>query len=70
MKSLFNYCYYRISKFYENWGEKNGHIGGSIVLFGCIGFNCLSLLSFLFSLFNKKNYSYANRCNFGTFYNY
>ena len=54
MKKLFYYCYYKFSKFYEDWGEKDGHIAGSIVLFIAIGGYILSIMAFIFSLFNKK----------------
>ena len=54
MKTLFYYCYYKFSKFYENWGEKDGHIAGSIVLFGSFAFILLSFLAFIFSLLKIK----------------
>ena len=54
MKTLFYYCYYRISKFYEDWGEKNGHVSGSLVLFLTFAGYFLSLLIFILSLFDKR----------------
>ena len=54
MKTLFNYLYYRISKFYESCGEKDGHIAGSVVVFASIGAIILSFLIFAFYLFEKK----------------
>jgi len=54
MKNLFNYCYYRISRFYENWGEKDVCYTGSIIIFGSFGFYLLSLLAFIFSVFKIK----------------
>ena len=54
MKTLFDYLYYRTSKFYEDWGEKSGHVGGSVVVFSSFAFVCLSFCVFVFYLFDKK----------------
>ncbi|MEA4918877.1 hypothetical protein [Proteiniphilum sp.] len=54
MKTLFDYLYYRTSKFYEDWGEKNGYIAGSVVVTTSFGFIFLSLCIFAFYLFDKK----------------
>ncbi|KAA6302465.1 MAG: hypothetical protein EZS26_001297 [Candidatus Ordinivivax streblomastigis] len=54
MKTLFDYCYYRISKFYKSFGESGYHFSGGVVLFGCIGFNLLSLCIFILSLFDRE----------------
>ncbi len=53
MKTLFDYCWYKISKFYKDWGETYAPFSGGIILFGCIGFNFLSVLCFLFALLDK-----------------
>ena len=55
MKDLFYYIYFRVSKFYENWGESNGYIGGGVVTFMSIGSIILSIMIFvLYYLFNEK----------------
>ena len=54
MKTFFNYLYYRTSKFYEDWGESDGHIAGSVLASASIGFIILSFLVFVFNLYNKK----------------
>ena len=55
MKNLFYYIFYRASKFYEGWGEKNGHIAGGVVVFMSIGSIVLSIMIFvLYHLFNEK----------------
>ena len=55
MKNLFYYVFYRASKFYEDWGEKNGHIAGGVVVFMSIGSIVLSIMIFvLYHLFNEK----------------
>lgn len=55
MKNLFYYIYYRTSKFYENWGESNGHIGGGVVIFMSIGSIILSIIIFvMYCLFGMK----------------
>ncbi len=54
MKTWFDYCYYRISKFYENWGEKDGHFMGSLLVLGSLSFYFLSLLALVFSLLKIK----------------
>ena len=62
MKTLYYYCYYKISKFYDELGQhlnwdgkaKDGHILGSLVLFGSFGFYFLSLLIFVLSFFDEK----------------
>ncbi len=55
MKDLFYYVFYRASKFYEDWGEKNGHIAGGVVVFMSIGSIVLSIMIFvLYHLFNEK----------------
>ena len=64
MKTLYYYCYYKMSKFYDELGQhlnwdgkaKDGHILGSLVLFGSFGFYFLSLLMFILYLFNKRMY--------------
>ena len=58
MKTLLYYCYYKFSKFFDEWdwylGDKDGHISGSLVLFQSFAFIFLSILSFIFSLYDKK----------------
>jgi uncharacterized membrane-anchored protein len=54
MKNLFDYCYYRISKAYRFWDEKDYWLGGRSVLFTCFSSHFLCLLAFVFSLFGKK----------------
>lgn len=55
MKDLFYYIYYRVSKFYEDWGESNGYIGGRVVTFMSIGSIVLSIMiPVLHYLFNEK----------------
>lgn len=55
MKDLFYYVFYRASKFYEIWGEKNGYISGRAVVFMSIGSIILSVMIFvLHHLFNEK----------------
>ena len=54
MKTFFNYCFYRISKFYEDCGEKEGYIAGRIVVFASIGFLIATFLIFVFYLLDKK----------------
>lgn len=55
MKDLFYYVFYRASKFYENWGEKDGRIGGGVVVFMSIGSIILSVIIFvLHFLFDEK----------------
>lgn len=55
MKDMFYYVFYRASKFYEDWGESNGYIGGGIVAVGSLGFIFLSIIIFvLHYLFNEK----------------
>ncbi|HPX59614.1 MAG TPA: hypothetical protein PLL02_04195 [Bacteroidales bacterium] len=55
MKDLFYYVFYKASKFYENWGEKNGYIGGGIVATGSLCFIFLSITVFVLHYwFNKK----------------
>lgn len=47
MKKIFYYVFYRASKFYEDWGEKNGYIGGGMVATGSLGFIILSIIVFI-----------------------
>ena len=55
MKDLFYYVFYRASKFYEDWGERDGHIAGGVVVFMSIGSIVLSIMIFiLHHLFNEK----------------
>jgi len=54
MKILFYYCYYKFSKFYEDWGEEDGCFVGGGMLFSSFGFIFLSLLAFVFSLLEMK----------------
>ena len=57
MKNLFYYIFYRASKFYEDWGEKNGYIGGSVVVTGSL---CLIILSIIVVLLH---YSFNEEIN-------
>jgi len=67
MKTLYYYLYYRFSKFYDEWDEiwdwsrtkKDGHISGSLILFGSFAFIFVSFLIFLFFLFDKKIDAYS-----------
>jgi Ca2+/Na+ antiporter len=55
MKTFFEYCFYRISKFYLDWGESRLYCSsGLIVVASVIVFYCLSLLIFALYLFDKE----------------
>lgn len=54
MRKLIYYVYYRFSKFYEEWGEFEPYANGSIVLFGCIGFNVLTIISMILFVIDVK----------------
>ncbi len=55
MKNFFLYVFYRVAKFYEDWGEKNGYIRGGVVTFTTIGAIVLSIITFvLFFFFDKE----------------
>jgi Ca2+/Na+ antiporter len=51
MGKIFNYCYYRISKFYKDWWESDPEIVGGIVFFSFLGFFFLSILGLFLFLF-------------------
>ena len=52
MRILFNYCYYRIRKFYKDWGESGSEGTAGVILYGCLGGYFLSMLGFILSAFN------------------
>lgn len=58
MKTFYYYCYYRFSKFFDkwdlNWGEKDGHISGSLILFAIIGFYVLTMITICLHLMNEE----------------
>ena len=60
MKDFFLYVFYRVSKFYEDWGEKYGYIGGSVVAFTTIGLIALSIITFVLFFFFDKELNNAN----------
>jgi hypothetical protein len=51
MKTFFEYCFYRASKFYKSWGETNNYyISGRAVVVLALTFNALTLIG-LFCFF-------------------
>ena len=58
MKILFFYCYYKLSRFFDkwdfNWGEKDGHVSGSLTLFASIGFYVLTMITICLHFMNKE----------------
>lgn len=55
MRNFFYYVFYKSSKFYEDWGEKDGYILGRMVICGSISFQILSIIIFvLYYFLNEK----------------
>lgn len=55
MRIFFYYVFYKSSKFYEDWGEKDGYILGRMVICGSISFQILSIIIFvLYYFLNEK----------------
>ena len=55
MKELFYYVFYRVSKFYKDWGEKVFIYIGGLITTGSIGYIVLSAIVFVMHYwFNKE----------------
>lgn len=59
MKILFDYCYYRISKFYKSWESKDYCLHGGFVLFFTFAFIFLSILALICYLLHKRIDAYV-----------
>lgn len=50
MKTFLDYCFYRAASFYKEWGEDAYLYAGSIVSYGSLGFNILTIIIVVQSL--------------------
>ena len=51
---IIDYIYYRMSNFYDDEFESKPYVRGSIVLFGCLASNILTILSAILFIFKIK----------------
>lgn len=54
MKTFLDYCFYRAASFYKEWGEDAYLYAGDIVSYGSLGFNILTIIIVVQSLWLNK----------------